>query len=227
MAERVVVVEDDESIREVIEISLKSTGYDVTAFDNAITALEHIKNNNIDLAIFDVMLPKMSGLDAIKELRRSDVNLPVLILSAKDREIDKVTGLDSGADDYLAKPFGILELQARVRALIRRKKQSVAEVSTDSLHVNFETRVVTQNGTEVELTNKEYQLLVYLIENRNRVVPREELLNEIWGFDFMGESRALDVHIRALRSKLDNATTRYITTARGIGYRFEERNQDE
>ncbi len=227
MADKIVVVEDDESIREVIEIALSSTGYQVSGFDNALDAIDYIKSNVVDLAIFDVMLPKISGIEAIKIIRQTNGQLPILILSAKDREIDKVTGLDSGGDDYLAKPFGILELQARVRALIRRKKSTVSELKTETLAVNLATRVVTQNGIEVDLTNKEYQLLIYLMENRNRVVGRDELLNEIWGFDFMGESRALDVHVRALRSKLDNDTTKYIATTRGVGYRFEERNSDE
>lgn len=227
MAEKIVVVEDDESIREVIEIALGSTGYQITGFDNALDAIDYIKTNVVDLAIFDVMLPKISGIEAIKIIRQTNSQLPILILSAKDREIDKVTGLDSGGDDYLAKPFGILELQARVRALIRRKKTTVSELKTPTLAVNLATRVVTQNGNEVDLTNKEYQLLIYLLENRNRVVARDELLNEIWGFDFMGESRALDVHVRALRSKLDTTTTKYIATTRGVGYRFEERKNDE
>lgn len=227
MADKIVVVEDDDSIREVIEIALGSTGYNITGFDNALDAIDYIKSNVVDLAIFDVMLPKISGIEAIKIIRQTNGQLPILILSAKDREIDKVTGLDSGGDDYLAKPFGILELQARVRALIRRKKTTVNELKTSTLAVNLATRVVTKNGIEVDLTNKEYQLLIYLMENRNRVVARDELLNEIWGFDFMGESRALDVHVRALRSKLDTETTKYIATTRGVGYRFEERNNDE
>lgn len=227
MAEKIVIVEDDDSIREVIEIALGSTGYEIMAFNNAIDALEAIRENDPDLAIFDIMLPRMSGIDAIKLIRSSNPNLPILILSAKDREIDKVTGLDSGADDYMAKPFGVLELQARVRALIRRKKSHVSVLNSKTLKINQETRTVNQLGKKIELTNKEYQLLIYLMENRHRVVPREELLNEIWGFDFMGESRALDVHVRALRSKLDNETTKYISTSRGVGYRFEERTKDE
>ncbi len=227
MAEKIVIVEDDDSIREVIEIALGSTGYEIMAFSNAIDALEAIRENDPDLAIFDIMLPRMSGIDAIKMIRSTNPNLPILILSAKDREIDKVTGLDSGADDYMAKPFGVLELQARVRALIRRKQSHVLVLNSKTLKINQETRVVNQLGKKIELTNKEYQLLIYLMENRHRVVPREELLNEIWGYDFMGESRALDVHVRALRSKLDNETTKYISTSRGVGYRFEERTKNE
>ena len=193
MAERIFVIEDDENIREIINLALVSNGYEVVQFDNAIDALAEIDKNAPDLAIFDLMLPKMSGLDAIVKIRETNNELPILILSAKDREIDKVNGLDSGSDDYMTKPFGILELQARVN---------------------------------LELTNKEYLLLVYLMDNKHRVVEREELLNEIWGYDFIGESRALDVHIRALRSKLKDDGHKYIRTVRSVGYRFYEEDAD-
>ena len=199
MGERIFVVEDDENIREIINLALVSNGYEVVQFDNAIDALAEIDKKAPSLAIFDLMLPKMSGIDAIKEIRETDSELPILILSAKDREIDKVNGLDSGSDDYMTKPFGILELQARVRSLLRR-------------HVT----------SDIIRTNKEYQLLVYLMDNKHRVVEREELLNEIWGYDFIGESRALDVHIRALRSKLNDDGHKYIKTIRSVGYRFYE-----
>ena len=187
MGERIFVVEDDENIREIINLALVSNGYEVVQFDNAIDALAEIDKKAPSLAIFDLMLPKMSGIDAIKEIRETDSELPILILSAKDREIDKVNGLDSGSDDYMTKPFGILELQARVRSLLRR------HVTSDIIRTN-----------------------------KHRVVEREELLNEIWGYDFIGESRALDVHIRALRSKLNDDGHKYIKTIRSVGYRFYE-----
>lgn len=201
MNERIFVIEDDENIREIINLALVSNGYEVVQFDNAIDALELMKKEMPSLAIFDLMLPKMSGIDAIKKIRETNNELPILILSAKDREIDKVNGLDSGSDDYMTKPFGILELQARVRSLLRRHVTSDV-IKTKHLVVDKQTRMIKMDGKKLELTNKEYQLLVYLMDNKHRVVEREELLNEIWGYDFIGESRALDVHIRALRSKL-------------------------
>ena len=225
MNERIFVIEDDENIQEIVKLSLESNGYQVTLFDNAIDALELMKKEMPSLAIFDLMLPKMSGIDAIKKIRETNNELPILILSAKDREIDKVNGLDSGSDDYMTKPFGILELQARVRSLLRRHVTSDV-IKTKHLVVDKQTRMIKMDGKKLELTNKEYQLLVYLMDNKHRVVEREELLNEIWGYDFIGESRALDVHIRALRSKLNDDGHKYIKTIRSVGYRFYEEGDD-
>lgn len=225
MGERIFVVEDDENIREIINLALVSNGYEVIQFDNAIDALSKLDKEKPAMAIFDLMLPKMSGIDAIKEIRRTNNELPILILSAKDREIDKVNGLDSGSDDYMTKPFGILELQARVRSLLRRHATNDV-IKTKHLTVDKQTRIIMQDGKKLELTNKEYQLLVYLMDNKHRVVEREELLNEIWGYDFIGESRALDVHIRALRSKLNDNGHKYIKTIRSVGYRFYEEGED-
>lgn len=225
MNERIFVIEDDENIREIINLALTSNGYEVIQFDNAIDALECMKKQLPSLAIFDLMLPKMSGIDAIKKIRETNNELPILILSAKDREIDKVNGLDSGSDDYMTKPFGILELQARVRSLLRRHVSNDI-IKTKHLVVDKQTRTVKLDEKKLELTNKEYQLLVYLMDNKHRIVEREELLNEIWGYDFIGESRALDVHIRALRSKLDDNGHKYIKTIRSVGYRFYE-GEDE
>ncbi|MFQ6792943.1 response regulator transcription factor [Thomasclavelia sp.] len=225
MAKRIFVVEDDENIREIINLALVSSGYEVTQFDNAIDAIAEINKNAPDLAIFDLMLPKMNGIDAIVKIRETNNEIPILILSAKDREIDKVNGLDSGSDDYMTKPFGILELQARVRSLLRRHKTSDV-LKTKHIIVDKQTRSVKLDGQNIELTNKEYLLLVYLMDNKHRVVEREELLNEIWGYDFIGESRALDVHIRALRSKLNDDGHKYIKTVRSVGYRFFEGDDD-
>lgn len=225
MNERIFVIEDDENIREIINLALVSNGYEVVQFDNAIGALELMKKEMPSLAIFDLMLPKMSGIDAIKKIRETNNELPILILSAKDREIDKVNGLDSGSDDYMTKPFGILELQARVRSLLRRHVTSDV-IKTKHLVVDKQTRMIKMDGKKLELTNKEYQLLVYLMDNKHRVVEREELLNEIWGYNFIGESRALDVHIRALRSKLNDDGHKYIKTIRSVGYRFYEEGDD-
>ena len=162
MKECIYVVEDDENIREIIDLALTSAGYNVKQFSNALDALENMKTDQVDLAVFDLMLPGISGIDAIKKIRETDQELPILILSAKDREIDKVNGLDSGSDDYMTKPFGVLELQARVRSLLRRHAPKAAPIiESQTLNIDKQTRTVTHNGQVMELTNKEYQLLLF------------------------------------------------------------------
>lgn len=223
MNERIFVIEDDENIQEIIRLTLQTNGYDVTIFGNAIDALQAIDESAPDLAIFDVMLPEMDGITAVKKIRETNTQMPILILSAKDSEIDKIHGLDSGSDDYMTKPFGVLELCARVRTLLRRVRPKTKVIQTPSLHIDKSTHVIKHNGEVIDLTHKEYQLLIYLIENKDRVIERDELLNSIWGYDFMGESRALDVHIRSLRKKLGDDGEKYIKTIRSVGYRFVER----
>jgi two-component system alkaline phosphatase synthesis response regulator PhoP len=177
-----------------------------------------------DLAIFDLMLPGMDGLAAIRLLRQDTQlkNVPVICLTAKDKELDKVMGLDVGADDYITKPFGVLELAARIRSLLRRANKDDAEdlINLKSLAINPQTREVTNNGALVELTFKEYELLMYLVEHGSRVVTRDELLNQIWGYEYDGETRTLDIHIRTLRQKLGRVGTDCIRTVRSVGYRF-------
>lgn len=223
MNESIYVIEDDENIQEIVKLSLESNGYKVKLYDNAIDAIIDIKENAPDLAIFDVMLPQMDGITAIKKIRETNSYMPILILSAKDTEIDKIHGLDSGCDDYMTKPFGVLELCARVRTLLRRVQPKSKIMRTPTLSIDKSIHTIKHNGEVLDLTHKEYQLLVYLIENKERVVEREELLNTIWGYDFMGESRALDVHIRSLRKKLNDDGEKYIKTIRSVGYRFVEK----
>lgn len=223
MNERIFVIEDDENIQEIVKLSLESNGYQVTLFDNAIDAIVAIHEDAPDLAIFDVMLPQMDGITAVKKIRESNTHMPILILSAKDSEIDKIHGLDSGSDDYMTKPFGVLELCARVRTLLRRAQPKSKTIQTPTLSIDKSTHTVKKNNMIVDLTHKEYQLLLYLIENKERVVERDELLNNIWGYDFIGESRALDVHIRSLRKKFDDDGEKYIKTIRSVGYRFIEK----
>ena len=227
MNERIFVREDDENIQEIVKLSLESNGYQVTLFDNAIDAIIEIKREAPDLAIFDVMLPQMDGISAVKKIRETNTEMPILILSAKDSEIDKIHGLDSGSDDYMTKPFGVLELCARVRTLLRRVHPKSKVLRTPSLSIDKSTHVVKHHQETMDLTHKEYQLLVYLIENKDRVVERDELLNNIWGYDFIGESRALDVHIRSLRKKLNDDGEKYIKTIRSVGYRFVEKEEDK
>lgn len=223
MNERIFVIEDDENIQEIVKLSLESNGYQVILFDNAIDVIAAFHEFAPDLAIFDVMLPQMDGITAVKKIRETNTQVPILILSAKDTEIDKIHGLDSGSDDYMTKPFGVLELCARVRTLLRRVQPKSKQIKTPSLTIDKSTHVVTHFDQIMDLTHKEYQLLLYLIENKQRVVERDELLNNIWGYDFIGESRALDVHIRSLRKKLDDDGEKYIKTIRSVGYRFVEK----
>lgn len=222
--EKIYVIEDDENIRELLKVALEGYGYQIRAYEAAETALKDMKDEKPDMAIFDIMLPGMDGLSAIRIIREDAQlkHIPIICLTAKDKEWDKVVGLDVGADDYITKPFGILELAARIRSLLRRSGRSVADesIQIQSLTINQQTREVKNEGRLLELTFKEYELLLYLIENSNRVVSRDELLNQIWGYEYDGESRTLDIHIRTLRQKLGNIGTECIKTVRSVGYRF-------
>lgn len=222
--EKIYVIEDDESIRELLKVALEGFGYQIKAYEAAEEALSDMKEEKPDLAVFDLMLPGMDGLTAIRQVRQTAElkSIPIICLTAKDKELDKVTGLDVGADDYITKPFGVLELAARIRSLLRRSGKNEGEAITriDALTINPMAREVRVEGRLVELTYKEYELLHYLIDNNARVVSREELLNQIWGYDYDGETRTLDIHIRSLRSKLGKVGEEYIRTTRGVGYRF-------
>ena len=223
--ERIYVVEDDDNIRDLIRIALEGFGYVVSAFEMAEDALKNIEADQPDLAVFDLMLPGMDGLSAIKKIRKNDslADMPIIILTAKDREFDKVAGLDGGADDYMTKPFGVMELAARIRSLLRRRARNQADeeiLEKYGISLNKKTREVTSRGKKVELTLKEYELLLYLMENHSRVATRDELLNHIWGYAYDGETRTLDMHIRTLRQKLGEEGAFCIRTVRGVGYRF-------
>lgn len=224
--QKIFVIEDDENIRELVKIALEGYGYQVYAFETAEEALYCMKEERPDLAIFDLMLPGMDGLSAIKIVReQEDVKqIPIIVLTAKDKEYDKVVGLDGGADDYITKPFGILELAARIRSLLRRTSEKVAsgneKLELGGLNIDTATREVMMDGNTVILTYKEYELLMYLIKNRTRAVPREELLDELWDYNAEIETRTLDIHIRTLRQKLGEEGSKYIRTIRSVGYRF-------
>lgn len=217
------VIEDDESIRELIKIALEGFGYKTRVYESAEPALEGMKNEKPELALFDIMLPGMDGLTAIRQIRKDDFlkDIPVICLTAKDKELDKVAGLDVGADDYITKPFGVLELAARIRSLLRRSgKEDEKELAAGPIRINPMTREVFVENQPIDLTYKEYELLFYLFENSARVVSRDEMLNHIWGYDYDGESRTLDIHIRTLRQKLGPAGAETIRTVRSVGYRF-------
>ena len=219
------VAEDDDNIREILRCTLDSYGYATRVFDSAPQLLEAIREQLPDLILMDIMMPGMDGLQALRLLKqdRRTAGVPVIFLTAKSSEIDKVKGLDLGAEDYITKPFGLLELAARVRAALRRQPPERQHILRGGdIVVDVDDHAVTRAGQPLELTLKEFELLRILIANRERVVPREELLNEIWGYDFAGETRTLDMHIKTLRAKLgdDVEHPRYIKTIRAVGYKF-------
>jgi two-component system phosphate regulon response regulator PhoB len=232
--ERILVVDDEDLIRETVSLALTEEGYQVTAVDSGQQAVEMIFPTGVDataikvdLVIIDLMLPGVNGLDICRMIRHHNIDLPILILSAKGTEMDRVVGLEVGADDYLPKPFGMRELIARCRALLRRHQwantkhdHSVLTYQDIVLYLN-EFRV-TVAGQEVNLSPKEFRILELLMSKPNRVWSREELIHEVWGTDFMGDRKTVDVHIRWLREKIeaDPGNPKYVTTLRGFGYRF-------
>ena len=218
-------LEDDSSIREMIVYTLQSYGFEAKGFERPTSFWKAMESAVPDLLLLDIMLPEEDGLTILKRLRTSaaTMQLPILLLTAKGTEYDKVVGLDSGADDYLAKPFGIMELLARIRALLRRSEKisesKQQEYSVGTLYLNAARHIVTDCGKDVSLTNKEYNLLLLLLEHPGIVFTRDQLLDRIWGYSFDGESRTVDVHIRTLRQKL-GVSGDLIETVRGIGYKF-------
>lgn len=220
------IVEDDENIRNLVQVALNGSGYETAAFETAEEALGAFKVKEPQMAIFDLMLPGMDGLEAIRRIRAQERwrKLPILVLTAKDKEYDKVAGLDGGADDYMTKPFGVLELLARVRSLLRRTKEDMEQkgevMEFGRIRIDTATREVKNGEREVILTYKEYELLLYLAENRSRVVSRDELLDKLWDWRADVETRTLDIHIKTLRQKLGEEGGRYIKTVRSVGYRF-------
>ena len=218
------LVEDDDSIRELVLYTLHTTGFEAEGFRNAADFWQALEKELPQLVLLDIMLPDEDGLHILKRLRAGaeTADLPVMMLTAKSSEYDRVVGLDSGADDYLPKPFGMMELVSRVRALLRRAAKPAAEdklFSAGSLAVDVKRRAVTVDGEPVILTYKEFELLCYLLENRGVVLSRDQILTKIWDYNYSGETRTVDVHIRTLRQKLGDAGA-LIETVRGVGYRL-------
>ena len=218
-------VEDNNEIRELILYTLQMTGFEAKGFANGNDFFADLKNDVPELVLLDIMLPGENGLQILKRLHntRATEKVPVIMITAKTTEYDKVLGLDSGADDYLSKPFGMMELVARVKAVLRRSEPQVkaGEITVGDLTINQDEHRVLSKGEEIPLTPKEFALLHYLVENRGIVMTREKLLSEVWGFDFYGETRTVDAHIRSLRMKLGEIGS-MIETVRGIGYRIEK-----
>lgn len=225
--ERILVVDDEENIAELISFNLENSGYEVLVVDNGLEAIKVCKNYKPNLILLDLMLPEMDGYDVCKSIRQSDdiKDTPIIMLTAKSEELDKILGLELGADDYITKPFSIKELCARVKAVLRRSKLIAKEDCTlklGDLSINLELREVKINDKKIELTLKEFELLEILIKNKGKILTREQLLDKIWGYEYIGETRTVDVHIRYLRKKieLDDKKPKYIETIRGVGYRF-------
>lgn len=219
------LVEDDNSIRELVAYTFNTAGLEAEGFDRPSLFWEALEKRKPDLVLLDIMLPEEDGIQILQKLRqREDTKkLPVIMLTAKGSEYDKVMGLESGADDYVSKPFGMMELLARVKALLRRTEDlrpvQESRYVIGDLTVNRKRHEVFVKGEAVTLTKKEFDMLCYLLENRGMVLTRDQLLNQIWGYDFDGENRTVDVHIRTLRQKLGDCGT-YIETIRGIGYKM-------
>lgn len=220
----IAVVEDDESIRRSLQMNLELEGYRVVTAADGEDGVTIIQENQPDLVILDVMMPRKDGLHACKELRTAGCSTPIILLTARSAEIDKVLGLDLGADDYLAKPFGMMELIARVRAQLRRNKnfQGVETVRFSDVLVDFKAYRAIRNDQPLDLSAREYRLLRYLVSKKGSVVTRDELLDEVWGYNSYPTTRTVDNHIARLRQKIENNSDepRHILTVHGVGYKF-------
>lgn len=228
--EKILIVDDEEHIRELLKFNLENNGYKTINADNGIDALKIARSEKLGLILLDLMLPGIDGYDVCKEIRK-DISIsstPIIMITAKGDEFDKVLGLELGADDYLTKPFSIREMLARVKAVLRRTMLNQVDKSYrfGNIFVNFDKHEVEKKEEKIELTLKEFELLEILINNKGRVLTRDFLLDKIWGYEYIGETRTVDVHIRHLRQKIedDDKNPIYIETVRGIGYRFNEGN---
>lgn len=225
---RILVVDDEEHIVELIKFNLEKNGYKVLVAYDGEEALKKAEKEIPNLIVLDLMLPVIDGIDVCKKLKMSEktLDIPIIMLTAKGEETDKILGLEMGADDYITKPFSVRELVARIKAVLRRSKDSSNKkqevIKIDDIEINIEKHEVIRDDEKLELTLKEFELLRILSENRGKVLSRNFLLDEVWGYDYYGETRTVDVHIRHLRRKLkdDNKNTKYIETVRGIGYKM-------
>lgn len=220
----IMIVEDDANIRDLLVYALNNNGFKAYGYPNAKEFYNQIGNLNPSLVILDIMLDGEDGYDILKKLRSNSqyTNLPIILLTAKDNEYDKVKGLDMGADDYITKPFGVLETISRIKAVLRRmpdQEEVASEISYKGIVLDYKRRKASVDGEELELTYKEFEMLYYFLENVDLVLSRDKLMEQIWGYDYAGESRTVDVHIRTLRQKL--ADKGYlIKTIRNVGYKL-------
>ena len=217
---KILIVDDEKNIREVIKEYVTLEGYDVMEADSGVKALELLNNNKFDLMILDIMMPIMDGFTLLNSIPK-EKKIPTIILSARDDEVDKLEGFDRGIDDYLCKPFSPRELMARVKAILKRTKGDVDSYSYDKLVVNFLEHTIRIDDKEINVTPKEFEILKYFINNKRIAISREQLLNKIWGYDFYGDDRTVDTHIKMLRNNLGRYRD-LIITVRGIGYKFDD-----
>ena len=223
---KLLVVDDEKGIREVIREYSEFNGHEVTEAEDGMTAVGFCKLNEYDLIVMDIMMPRLDGYSACKEIRKIS-NVPIILLSARGEEYDKLFGFELGIDDYVVKPFSPKELMARINAVLSRNASRESDtpqvLKFDGLEIDIPGRTVTVDGERIELTPKEYDLLFYLVENKNIALSRDRLLSDIWGYDFFGDDRTIDTHIKNLRNNLGNYRD-YIVTMRGVGYKFEAKN---
>jgi DNA-binding response OmpR family regulator len=231
MAQRILVVEDEKQISKILKLELEYEGYEVIVAYDGKSGLQAALDEKVDLILLDVMLPEMNGIEVLRRIRKENHLLPVILLTARNMTIDKVAGLDQGANDYITKPFEIEELLARIRSCLRQISNAVKTSQEDDtlleirdLTVNLDTREVTRGATSITLTPKEFDLLVYLLSNKNKIVTRESILLHVWGYEYEGETNVIDVFIRHLRKKIEEGFSEptIIQTVRGIGYTVRE-----
>ena len=230
MRRRLLLVEDDPTLRQALAFNLAREGYEVSSSADGESALEAARNQRLDLILLDVMLPGMSGIEVLRALRRDGVSTPVIVLSAKGDEIDRVVGLKIGADDYVAKPFSRPELLARIEAVLRRHRREPdapeqrGELAFDDVKIDVARRQVEVDGRQIHLTTKEFDLLAHMAASPGRIFTRDQLLARIWGYDYLGDGRTVDVHVSWLRGKLRGSDGHnYFRTVRGVGYAFSPR----
>lgn len=221
---RILVVDDEERIRQIIKKYAVFEGYEIEEASDGMEAIEICRKKEFDIIILDIMMPELDGFSACREIRKTS-KTPVLMLSARGEEYDKIHGFELGIDDYVVKPFSPKELMMRVNAIIKRTKASTEEgkkdiVTFEGLKVDFTGRLVYVNNVKIDMSPKEYELFFYLVKNRGIALTREKLINDVWGYDFFGDDRTLDTHIKLLRKSLGEYS-RFIVTLRGVGYRFE------
>lgn len=223
---RVLVIEDEESFRDALQFMLSREGFDVVLAADGAEGMKQFDSKNPDIVLLDLMLPEVSGTEVCKFIRTKS-NVPVIMLTAKDTEIDKVVGLELGADDYVTKPFSTRELLARIKAVLRRgtdvEFDSVGAVEGGPIRMDVERHALSVNGEAVSMPLKEFELLEFLMRNSGRVLTRGQLMDRVWGSNYVGDGKTLDVHVKRIRSKIepDPANPVYLTTVRGLGYRFE------
>jgi len=222
---RVLVVEDEESYSEALAYMLRKEGFEVAVAGDGRTALDEFARNGADIVLLDLMLPGLHGTEVCRQLRQTS-SVPVIVVSAKDAEVDKVVGLELGADDYVTKPYSPRELVARIRAVLRRRAEpdlSPATLEVGGVRMDVERHVVTVNGSEVRLPLKEFELLEIFLRNAGRVLTRGQLIDRVWGADYVGDTKTLDVHVKRLRAKIeeDPANPRFLVTVRGLGYKYD------